>query len=861
MEIQRLTRFIRILRNQSTPIQQRLDALDRLKNSDDPEVLIAIANACLATSPSISEKSREIISDLSFGQLASLINFLLTQASAGHFGRKVFGVLYELKNREIFRYIVEFALNTQEEDPNRKTIASWMKDLNIFDNYVRAMLNLPSAKDSTPSTLALALGKALKKIDESTITSTARLIKQTPTHISLRGLGILEEIAEGSDISQLLLALRDTEDEKVRSKATKTMVKLSKSVRMIKDALRDKDARVRANALELLWHPENDEIKKEALSLAEPHLREPNNRARANAARVFYEAKDSLGFDTLMEMLDSHDERMRASAAWILGDVKEASATEKLRQLAKDDSSELVVKNAEQALDKMDLWAIQVANLLKSLQEFTLSDPNTGLPTDTNYVAMMESLRERDFQELVEMVQEIQQTSPDICMQMIKALENTTDEGATVALLLAAAYSKDGRVRSKAALLIGRICNNENVFRHFLADSDLLVRANAVEALEECSEPFVVPMLVNCLKSTNNRILVNAAKALGQREDLRGWRTLLVNLRDPDPAFRASCVWALGEIGKPDIVGQLELLKQDPDKNVKRNVRIALDKIAQRNRESPSDILAKIRHVDVSQHPEVDCYISVESAEGPITGLNTDNFIVKENNVTLPFEPSSQEKAAQHLSLAILMDYSLSMGEQDLQSMETAIDQLIDALDEADQVAIIKFSSRVSVDQELTTDREAISAAVHNPHTDNEGGTLLYDAIYSATQLLRPSGGLKSIIVLTDGEDSDSDIEIAQVVGAASGQHNTIYTIGLGDNLDLESLTQIAESTSGRFFSATDPNALLDIYQQISRALHSHYVLTFQSQSTRVRGVNLLAIEVNYGDASSRDTIPLPKVS
>ncbi|MCZ6675925.1 MAG: HEAT repeat domain-containing protein, partial [Candidatus Poribacteria bacterium] len=668
MEAQRLSRFIRILKSPTTPTQQRVAALERLKDSKQPEVLAAIATSCQAAPSAILEKSREIISNLSYEDFSMLVHFLLSDASGGHMGRVVFEVLYELKSRDVLRYIIEFASNTSETDARRKTMTKWMKDLNITEDCLQIMLNLPSWKDSTPSVLALALGKALRRMDDSVIASTVKLIRKANSDVSLKGLGILEEIAKGRDISQLLMGiLRETDDERVKSKVTKTIVKLSGNLRMVREALKDSDSRVRANALEFLWGIKEHKQQRVAKLLAEPHLSDFDNRTRANAGRVFYALGDPRGLETLLEMLDSPDELMRASAVWMLGEVREASLMGKLQELAQTDASQIVAENAKKALEKMGVWKLTVTDLLASLRDFTLRDPKTGLPQDKNYLTMLESFQARPSQELSDMMQVIQTTSPDLYMRMLAQVENSANEEAALAMLLAAAYCKDSRVRSHATLLIGQICGDEAVFRHFLADTDVRVKANAIEALEQHSAPFVTPMLVDSLRSANNRVLANAAKALCKRADLRGWRTLLINLRHSEPAFRASCVWALGEVGKPNITERLEFLKHDADENVRKHVRIALDKITARARKTPDAIRAKIRYVHVNRYPRVTCYVYVHSQEYPLTGLYAENFKIKENDISLPFKLSTQENSTQGLSIVILMDYSLSMSEGNLE--------------------------------------------------------------------------------------------------------------------------------------------------------------------------------------------------
>jgi hypothetical protein len=148
---------------------------------------------------------------------------------------------------------------------------------------------------------------------------------------------------------------------------------------------------------------------------------------------------------------------------------------------------------------------------------------------------------------------------------------------------------------------------------------------------------------------------------------------------------------------------------------------------------------------------------------------------------------------------------------------------------------------------------------VRTAHADNNGGTFLYDAIYTAIQLLHPEKGLKTIVVLTDGDDSGSEMSMEHIIAAASGHNHIIYTIGLGKDVDREILTKIAESTGGHFYRATTPDTLKAIYQQISAVMHSYYVLTYRSQAIFGRGINLVFVKVTYGNASSHDSRPLQR--
>ena len=878
MQTDNTAQNIRILKDSVAPLQKRLAALDTLKETKTPEALIGIANCCQSPTQAIAEKCSVIISGLDSVQVSELIDFLLANANAGHRGKKVFSQLYALKSREVFRYIIAFASSADIDNAKRKLFATWLKDLSILEDYVRTMLHLPAEIGSGPSLLALALGKALRNIDESVIPITIRHIKSASPDVSLRGLGILEEIATRADVSQLLIGVwREADDEKVKSKATKTMLKLSGSVRIFKEALADhENARVRANALELLWGLQDNDMKETARLLAATHLRDVDNRTRANASRVLYELGDPRGIETLLSMLEDSDAHMRTSAAWVIGEVRETSAIPKLRELAEADVSALVVENARHAIEKMGTWTARVRERFLLLRDYMV-DTAVSV-SDHRFFETLDCLKGRDSAQLSELLQSIYQAAPILCAEMLAHLADITGEESALAFILAAGYAKDKHLRSKAALLVGRTCAEARVLQYFLTDTDARVQANAIEALTSCTDAFATQMLTNYLKSTDNRILANAAKALCQMGDLRGWRILQINLRHPEPAFRASCVWALGEVGDAATLKQLEPLTNDPDANVRKHVRLAVEKIRTRSRRSPNALFTKIRYVDVSYYPRIDCYVGVNSRERPVTGLLAENFRLTENNIPLPFKLSAQSQA---LSIALLMDYSLSMPLAHIQAMESAAERLLDELSPDDSVAVIKFSDRVSFEQPSTKHRAAIRKAIRSPHSDNAGGTgrrsdsgeeaelpdesadrlLFYDAIYTALQHQRYTNGLKMVIALTNGADSGSKVTVEHILGAAMSHNQTLYIIALGENPDAETLIYLAEATSGFSVSAKTPHLLEDIYVQIARTVHEHYVLTYQSHVLMLKGINVLGVEVNYGGAHSRDTISLPKIS
>ena len=105
------------------------------------------------------------------------------------------------------------------------------------------------------------------------------------------------------------------------------------------------------------------------------------------------------------------------------------------------------------------------------------------------------------------------------------------------------------------------------------------------------------------------------------------------------------------------------------------------------------------------------------------------------------------------------------------------------------------------------------------------GGTCLYDALRQVVTELQLENlpGRRVLVVVTDGKDEDcgAGTTVNDVINAANAAGVLIYTIGIGDQNDVEGgiLTNIASQTAGRYFFAPDADSLVAVYQQISEDL------------------------------------------
>lgn len=128
----------------------------------------------------------------------------------------------------------------------------------------------------------------------------------------------------------------------------------------------------------------------------------------------------------------------------------------------------------------------------------------------------------------------------------------------------------------------------------------------------------------------------------------------------------------------------------------------------------------------------------------------------------------------------------------------------------------------------------------------SDGGTAIGDAIGSAVEKLasldegsRKAVKSKIVILLTDGENNAGTLEPKAAAELAQALGIKVYTIGVGTDkgmaklpvtspfsgrqmfqsvpvsIDEETLTQVAETTGGKYFRATDTDSLINIYREI----------------------------------------------
>jgi len=171
-----------------------------------------------------------------------------------------------------------------------------------------------------------------------------------------------------------------------------------------------------------------------------------------------------------------------------------------------------------------------------------------------------------------------------------------------------------------------------------------------------------------------------------------------------------------------------------------------------------------------------------------------------------------------------------------------------------DKAFIVGFNTQSQMSQDFTDNVDLLSAGVHK--LQDGGGTALYDAIYRACKDKflkdRPDHpARKAIVVVSDGEDNQSEFTRAQAIEMAQRAEVIIYAISTDDSgLVLRGdkvLEQLAAATGGRAFFPFKMKDITHSFAAIEDELRSQYVVSYQpadfDADGRFRSIEISALK------------------
>jgi len=168
---------------------------------------------------------------------------------------------------------------------------------------------------------------------------------------------------------------------------------------------------------------------------------------------------------------------------------------------------------------------------------------------------------------------------------------------------------------------------------------------------------------------------------------------------------------------------------------------------------------------------------TVTDASGhAVTGLRAQDFIVSEDGERQ--EVSQFEAERVPVSLGLAVDTSGSMAGEKMSAAEAAVGRFVELLGPQDEVFLYRFDTRPRLVLRWTDDRRALVRALGS--VTPSGGTALYEAVadavpYAVTGTRRK----KALVVISDGNDTDSEITIRELRQVIRESEVMVYAIGI----------------------------------------------------------------------------------
>jgi Ca-activated chloride channel homolog len=238
-----------------------------------------------------------------------------------------------------------------------------------------------------------------------------------------------------------------------------------------------------------------------------------------------------------------------------------------------------------------------------------------------------------------------------------------------------------------------------------------------------------------------------------------------------------------------------------------------------------------------------------------VSGLAQEDFQVYEDGIPQQIEGFSHQDLP--VTVGLVIDNSTTMKPKRPEVTASAL-AFARSSNPEDQMFVVIFNENVSFglpDNMPFTDKVAqLEMALSGIAPD--GMTALYDALAAALDHLKKGNRDKKVlIVISDGEDNASKLNLDKVLALAKKSDAIIYTIGIFDesnpDRNLRALKELAQTTGGEAFLPATAKDVIPICKRIANDIRNQYSITYESTNKNQDG-SFRAIKVTAGAQNSR---------
>ena len=185
-----------------------------------------------------------------------------------------------------------------------------------------------------------------------------------------------------------------------------------------------------------------------------------------------------------------------------------------------------------------------------------------------------------------------------------------------------------------------------------------------------------------------------------------------------------------------------------------------------------------------------------------------------------------------------------------LEAAKESVISFVNDLPISTRVGVISFSGNSFIEQEVTDDRGLVRNAIQNTFISTIGGTDFYEAVITATNLLRGEE-TKAIIILSDGQENVGALD--EAIAYANDNNVIIHTFAVGteeggetsfgiSKVNVDALKALAFNTDGEFFMTKTKEELGDALKGTVQITERKTTINF-SKYLMIAAIILFALE------------------
>jgi Ca-activated chloride channel family protein len=254
--------------------------------------------------------------------------------------------------------------------------------------------------------------------------------------------------------------------------------------------------------------------------------------------------------------------------------------------------------------------------------------------------------------------------------------------------------------------------------------------------------------------------------------------------------------------------------------------------------------------VDMAMDVELQqLFVSVAGSQGPVTGLTQEAFTVL-NDRGRPESVATFGAGDLPISAVLLLDSSESMKGEPLAAALAGVRSFVDRTKPEDETMVAFFSDHLIAATSFAKGDAALGRALGDLQA--AGGSAVFDHLYYALNRLQPRLGRRVVVLLSDGLDVSSFLDMEQVLWRARRSQAMVYWLrlatgatsqfasswrsGEASKTNYELLEKAVDESGGRILEIRNVEEIDVAFRRVIDEIRQQYVLGYQPRDARNDG-------------------------